>query len=118
MRSKIRLDLPGDWGDEVISSFFKAIDFELGHEIEGAMDLDVSDLDERAWVYEKRIREVELTKDSIFITYELAYDAYHGCRDINYSDTDERHMSGARQGNTFYFDEYIPPPRRTTFEEF
>lgn len=88
------------------------------HEYSDALDKSASEHDDRAEVDEIIVTNVELEEDSVFIYYDVEFSAYYGCRDMNYSDTDEREICGTRKGRVFTFEKYIPPPKRTTFEEF
>jgi len=84
-----------------------------------AMDLDASQLDDRATVHEVTITDVEVDEETVAIHYEYDFSAYYGCRDLNYAGTsDEDVIVGARQGNTLTFERFIPPVRRSTDEEF
>ncbi len=84
-----------------------------------AMDLDASQIDDRATVHEVTITDVEIDEESIVIHYEYEFSAYYGCRDMNYEGvSDEEVIVGARQGNTIEFQKFTPPERRSTYEEF
>lgn len=85
----------------------------------GAMDLDASQIDDRATVHDVTITDVEVDKESVAIHYEYDFSAYYGCRDMNYAGTsDEDVIVGVRNGSTLEFEKFIPPERRSTDEEF
>lgn len=116
--TEVIIELPRFWEDEDVEEYFRDINFGAGHVIEAALDLDVSDIEDRAQLYDTSITEIELDEESISITYELSYEVYLGCRDLNYADIDERHLCGKREGNRFTFPIHFPPPKRSTYEEF
>ena len=87
-------------------------------ELYPAMDLEVDDSDDRAQLDEVTITQIDLTYDSIQIEFDVEYSAYHGCKDMSYSDSDSRSIAGERKGNKLIFKKFIPSPRRTTHEEF
>ena len=85
-----------------------------------AMDLDVSQHDDRATIDDVTITEVKIDEKTVVIHYEYEYSAYYGCRDMNYSDTAEENVIfGQRQGsNKLLFEKFTPIERRSTNEEF
>ena len=114
MDTFIIIEAPSGVNDEEIKNF-------LTDNIESlydAMDLQVNHLDDRAQVDDIQITEIELTSDTIHIEYCVEYSAFHGCRDANYVDEDQRSVEGSRNGNKFIFEKFIPPPARSTHEEF
>lgn len=85
----------------------------------GAMDLDVSQFNDRATVQDVTITEVEIDEESVAINYEYNFSAYYGCRDMNHDGTsDEDVIVGVKNGATLEFEKFIPPERRSTNEEF
>ena len=119
METKIFVEFPANLSDEAIRDELEGtgIDASGDHELVPAMDLDVSEFDDRATVSDVTITEVELDAESICITYTVEYDAYYGCKDMNYADAVERSITGARVGNRFTFDAHTPLPKRTTLDE-
>jgi len=114
MDTFIIIEAPSGVNDEEIKNF-------LTDNIESlydAMDIQVNHLDDRAQVDDIQITEIELTSDTIHIEYCVEYSAFHGCRDANYVDEDQRSVEGSRNGNKFIFEKFIPPPARSTHEEF
>jgi len=97
--------------DEIEQYFRDNVD-----ELMPAFDLELDD--DRAQVDEVSIENLELSKDRVDIEYLVEYSAYYGCRDMNYADEDQRVVSGIRDGRRFEFEIFVPPPRRSTYEEF
>jgi hypothetical protein len=84
----------------------------------GALDLDVSHIDMRAQVYGVRITAVGLSPDSIGVSYKADYKVYNGCKDQNIDDSHDGFVTGVRTAAGWEFDEFVPPPKRTTADEF
>lgn len=83
------------------------------------MDLDVSQLDDRATVDDISITDVEICGETVVIHYEYDFSAYYGCRDMNYADTSDGDVIvGTRKGNILLFDKFKPRERRSTYDEF
>jgi hypothetical protein len=114
MDTQLIIDLPDGLDDEELKDYLMA----NVEDLYPAMDLEVNDFDDRAQVDDVTITQIDLTSDSINIEYDVEYSAYHGCRDANYADADQREIAGERIGNKFIFDTFSPPPKRTTYEEF
>lgn len=113
---EVRFEIP-EWIDEDEEAFkdYIAENFE---EYSAALDYTANDHDDRAVVDEVRVTDVDLNDDSVGISYEVDYSAYHGCKDMSYADTHERFLSGRRDGRVFVFKKFVSPTRRSTFEEF
>lgn len=114
MDTFITIEVPSGFDDEAIKNYFT----DNIENLYDAMDLEVNNLDDRAQVDDIQITEIELTSDTIYIEYNVEYSAYHGCRDANYVDDDQRSIEGSRVGNKFVFDRFVPRPARSTYEEF
>lgn len=114
MDNFITIEVTNCSDDESIKNFF--MDNVDG--LYDAMDLGVNHFDDRAQVDDVQITEIDLTSDAIYIEFNVEYSAYHGCRDANYVDDDQRSIEGSRVGNKFFFDRFVPPPARSTHEEF
>lgn len=84
----------------------------------GALDLDVSHIDNRAEAYGVRITDVDMDATSISVSYEVDYSIYNGCKDMDIDDSEELFVSGVRTTDGWVFDESIPHPKRTTADEF
>ncbi len=84
----------------------------------GVLDLDVSHVDIRAQVYGARIIDVDLSPDTIGVSYEVDYNVFNGCKDMNIDDCQEGFVVGVRSPAGWEFDEYVPPPKRDTVDEF
>lgn len=84
----------------------------------GVLDLDVSHIDGRAQVYGVRITAVDLGLDTIGVSYEVDYNIYNGCKDMDIDDSQEGFVTGVRTAAGWEFDEFVPPPKRDTVNEF
>ena len=84
----------------------------------GVLDLDVSHIDMRAQVYGVRITAVDLSAGSIGVSYEADYNVYNGCKDMDIDDSQDGFVTGVRTAAGWEFDEFIPPPKRDTVDEF
>lgn len=83
-----------------------------------ALDHDVSHIDQRAQVHAVRIRDVDISGSQIEVTYELEYSIYNGCKDMDVQDAEELRVFGDLTDEGWAFDEHVPPPKRTTVDEF
>ena len=108
------VELPDYFSDDEIKDYLVSNITDLYE----AMDLEVDDSDDRAQLNEVTVTQITLRPDSIDIEFDVEYSAYYGCKDMDYSDEDSRSIAGYRKGNTFTFDKFIAPPKRTTYEEF
>jgi hypothetical protein len=59
-----------------------------------ALDTDIWELGERAVALECEVDNVEVQGDSNIVYFSVTFDAYYGCKDQNYSGSDERHVAG------------------------
>lgn len=82
------------------------------------LDLDVSHIDMRAHVYGIRITGVEHDESTIGVSYEVDYSIYNGCKDMDIDDSQEGFVTGVRTEAGWEFEEFVPPPKRTTVDEF
>ncbi|MDP1788005.1 MAG: hypothetical protein Q8M91_18815 [Polaromonas sp.] len=87
-------------------------------DLKPALDLSVEHLDDRACFFGVEIIDIQEDENSVFIQYDVTYTAYYGCRDQDHSGEDDRDVTGFRVGNYWEFPVYVPPPRRSTYEEF
>jgi len=83
-----------------------------------ALDLDISHIDPRAQSFDVRFVDVEIAHDRIHAHYEMDYNVYNGCKDMDIDDTYEGCATGVRSTEGWVFEELILPPRRTTVDEF
>ena len=83
-----------------------------------ALDHDVSHIDQRAQVYAVQVTNVDINDSQIAVTYELKYSIYNGCKDMDVQDAEELHVFGDLTDEGWAFDEHVPPPKRTTVNEF
>lgn len=87
-------------------------------EFKKTLDLDVSHIDQRAQVYGIRITAVDMTESTIDVSYEVDYNVYNGCKDMDIDDSEYLLVSGVRTKDGWEFEEFVPPPKRTTVDEF
>jgi hypothetical protein len=106
------IEVPDYLEEEQIEGYFR----DNIDELRPAMDLELED--DRAQIDEIEIENFGLSDDSVHIEYGIQHSAYYGCKDMNYADEDQRVVSGRRNGRSFEFDVFVPPPRRSTFEEY
>ena len=83
-----------------------------------ALDMDVSHIDPVAQMDAVRITQVDINGSTIEVQYDVEYSIYKGCRDMNVQDVEELHVFGDLTDDGWAFDEHIPPPKRTTVDEF
>ena len=83
-----------------------------------ALDRDVSHIDRRAEVHAVRIMAVEISGSQIEVSYDVEYSIFNGCKDMNVEDAESLHVFGDLTDEGWAFDEYVPPPPRTTVDEF
>lgn len=114
MAEEIRFEIP-EWveEDEFESYFRNNID-----DFSEALDHSAYEHDNRSQVDDISVSSIDLSPDSVTISYDVEISAYHGCRDANYADTDERDITGRREGRVFFFDKFVYPERRSTYDEF
>ncbi|NNM65796.1 MAG: hypothetical protein HKL99_14535 [Burkholderiales bacterium] len=82
------------------------------------LDLDVSHIDQRAQTFDVRFVDVEIAGDLIHAHYEMDYNVYNGCKDMDIDDSYEGFVTGVRTAAGWEFDEFVPPPKRDTVDEF
>lgn len=83
-----------------------------------ALDLDVSHIDMRAQVYGIQITDVDMDEKSIGVTFEIEYNVYNGCKDMDIDDIEDGFVTGVRTDDGWAFEEFVPPPKRSTVDEF
>lgn len=114
MLEKVQFEIPDEIDEDDFESYFRS-------NIQGileALDQSAYEHDERSHVDEIRISSIDLSVDSITVYYDVHISAYHGCRDANYAEIDERDVNGSREGRVFFFDKWIYPERKSTYDEF
>lgn len=82
------------------------------------LDLDVSHIDMRAQVYGVRITAVDLDATTISVSYDADYNVFNGCKDLAVDDSQDGVVKGVRTAAGWEFEEFLPPPKRTTVDEF
>ena len=83
-----------------------------------ALDLDISHIDSRAQGTDVRFVDVQIDGDYIHAHYEMNYNVYNGCKDVDIDDAYEGCATGVRSAKGWIFQEFIPPPKRDTVNEF
>ena len=114
METKLTIELPDNLNEEELKDYIRANIEDLYP----AMDLEVTDFDDRSVLDDVTIIEINLGSESICVEFEVEYSAYHGCKDQNYSDSDLREIEGDRIGNILIFEKFTPRPEHTTYDEF
>lgn len=102
---------------QMLSHLQSLVDDE-GSDFRGALDLDVSHIDGRAEAYGVRITDVDIGENSIGVSFEVDYSIYNGCKDMDVDDSDEGFVRGVRTEDGWAFDEFVPPSKRSTVDEF
>ncbi len=82
------------------------------------LDLDVSHIDMRALVYGVRITDVSIDGVAIGVSYAVDYNIYNGCKDMDVDDSEDGFVEGVRTADGWLFEDFLPPPKRTTVDEF
>jgi len=106
------IEVPDHLEKDEISDYFR----DNIDELRPALDLELED--DRAQINEIEIENFELFDDVVHIEYVIQYSAYYGCKDMDYADEDQRLVSGRRNGRSFEFEVFVPPPSRSTIDEF
>lgn len=83
-----------------------------------ALDLDISHIDQRAQAFDVRFVDIEIKGDHINAHYEMDYNVFNGCKDMDIDDTYEGCATGSRSEEGWVFQEFIPPPKRNTVDEY
>jgi hypothetical protein len=119
MQNLIHIPIPSEL-EEPASAFDLVAYFQrfIQKELHPALDTEVWEIDERAYVYETVITDVEIEEDNIHVNYNVLFDAYYGCRNQNYAGEEDRTITGRRQGNNWVFEPNKPRERRNTHDEF
>lgn len=111
MNNIITIDVPDELTDAEIEDYFR----DNINDLRSAMNLELDD--DRAGIDHIEVEHFWLSNDSVHIDYKIEYSAYYGCEDMNYSNEDQRAVSGRRNGCVFEFDIFVPPPERSTLDE-
>lgn len=119
MPSVIRIPIPEDTSEDALQDYFRPL-VEDNHEgrpgkLRPALDLDLDD--DRATVYLISLESVEVVGDTVHVSFSLEFSAYHGCRDMNYQDSDWRDIKGTRDGSDWVFPVYVSPAPLAPNEE-
>ncbi len=114
MSEEIKFGIPECIKEDEFESYFR----DNIDEFSEALDHSAYEHDDRSQVDDISVSSIDLSPDSVTIYYDVEISAYHGCRDANYADTDERDIIGRREGLVFFFDKFVYPERRSTADEF
>lgn len=114
MTNTIQFELPNSLEEDEFADFIT----DNIEALYDAMDITANEHDSRSQVDDIRVTNIQLNESHVTINYEVEYSAYHGCRDINYADTDEREAHGERRGNLLIFGKFVPSQLRSTHDEF
>jgi len=125
MAGEVRIPVQDDLDDDELLRYFDnqlsapgaADDFD--GPLSAALDLEVDDHDDRAVLDDVEVSGVEISEDgrTITIEYTVTFSAHHGCRDMNYTDMEDREIEGSREGCFWVFDEFQAPERLSPNEE-
>lgn len=119
MPGVIRIPIPKDTSEDALQDYFRPL-VEDSHEgrpgeLRPALDLDLDD--DRATVDQITLETVEVMGDTVYVGFSFEFSAYHGCRDMNYQDSDWSDIKGTRDGNDWVFPVHVPPERLAPNEE-
>ena len=114
MSKTFTLQVPHEIDESDWASYLKA----QVHEYEDALDCTANEYDNRSLVDGIRVTGVDVGENQVTIYYDVDISAYHGCRDLNYAETDSRDVTAIREGQELTFEVFEPPPPRDTYEEF
>lgn len=129
MKEAIYIDSEGFEGseDEIdgLKEFFaakvhhNAKEDEFDGKLRQALDLVVNDMDERAVLDDVEVTEVVFDAEAktVEVFYSVTFSAYYGCRDQNYTSSDERSVVGSLEDGYWVFDSFIPTQRLSPSEE-
>ena len=109
----VRLKLPFEYDEESLKDHLN----EHIEDLYPALDLDVRERDMRAELLEVVVASVEIDGDTITVYYEVEYDAYYGCKDMDGGDTYEEVMTGKVVNGHIVFPRHISPERLAPNEE-
>ncbi len=82
------------------------------------LDHDVSHIDQRAQAHDVQVTEVNIEGSQIEVVYDVEYSIYNGCKDMDVQDAVERRVFGEKTAGGWTFNEHVPPPKRSTMDEF
>lgn len=119
MPGVIRIPIPDDTSKDALKDYFRPL-VEDSHEgrsgeLRPAMNLDL--IDDRATVDQITLETVEASDDEVHVGFSFEFSAYHGCRDLNYQDSDWRGITGTRDGSDWVFPVYVSPEPLAPNEE-
>lgn len=81
-----------------------------------AMDCGVDN--DRAQVSEPEITQIDFQGNMVHIQYQFDWFVYYGCDDMEVQDTVKNTSTGTLVDGYWVFQRFVPPPARTTHEEF
>ena len=103
---------------EEMKELFESLANDDESDFRRALDLDISHIDPRAEAFDVRVVDVVLSDGHIHVHYELDYNVYNGCKDMDIDDTHEGCAVGVSSPAGWVFAEFVPPPRRPPVDEF
>lgn len=114
MTADVKIAIPNEEDIDLVAYFQDHVESDFAC----AIDYGVSEFDERAQIDDIQVTDVVINGDAIEVMYEIEFSAHYGCRDKDYTDTTERSIHGRRVAGAWVFARHIPPPPRSTHEEF
>ena len=84
----------------------------------GTLDLDVSHIDAHAAVDRVTITEVDITPQSVVVSYEVHYSIFDGCKGVDLTSYLDKKITGHRTADGWEFAAFMMPPERSTVDEF
>jgi hypothetical protein len=109
----LRIRLPSEYDEESLADHLN----ERIEELYPALDLDVEERDMRATLLEVTITSVEIDGSTVTVYYEVEYDAYYGCKDLDSGGSYEEEMTGEMGNGYISFSRHISPERLAPNEE-
>jgi hypothetical protein len=110
---RIELELRDDLDEDDYKDFLSA----NMDQFREALDQSANPHDHLSNVDRIEITAVQVYPSYVVIEYQVEYSAYHGCRDVNYVDTDDRDIVAEREGNLLVFEKFRYPERMAPDEE-
>lgn len=109
----IRVRLPFEYDGESLKDLLN----EHIEDMYPALDLDVTVRDMRANFLEAEVTWVDIDGNEVDVQYEVTYDAYYGCKDIDSGGTYEEALTGTIANGYVSFDRFISPEPLAPNEE-
>jgi hypothetical protein len=84
----------------------------------GALDLDLSHIDACAAVDRVAITDVQITPESVLVSYDVHYGIFNGCKGVDVTSYLDKKVAGRRSVEGWQFSKFVMPPQRSTADEF